>query len=207
MNLPVQLPVGLLEEVSLGSARGGKRPEIPIEVEVVRELTSDDLPAIQAPPPVAAQLPVVKSLRASHHRLAELLAKGLPHTEISLVTGYSQSYISNIQRDPAMAELVAYYSLQKASIFVDAMEKLRVLGLDATEQLHEQLNDPEVKWSKRELMELVDMAVVKPATSKALPGNQTPGPQVSLEVKFVGARPGGNSGPIIDVVANSREGS
>ena len=160
------LPAGLLEEISLGSARGGKRAELPVEIELVRELTLDDLPAIQAPPPVAASLPVVKALRASHHRLAELLAKGqLEQAEISQITGYSQSYISNIKRDPAFAELTAYYASQKETIFADAMSKLAVLGIDAVEALHEKLGDPEAEWSKRELMELVEMAVVKPATA------------------------------------------
>lgn len=190
MNLPAQLPAGLLDEISLGSARGGKRADIPVEITVIRELTPNDLPAIQAPPVVAASLPVVAQLRHSHHRLAELIAKGLPGTEISLITGYSQSYISNIQRDPAMRELIAYYEAQKESIFIDAMERLRVLGIDGIEALQAKLDDPEIKWSPRELMELVEMAVVKPtAAAQARPGNSGPGPSVSLEVKFVGARP------------------
>lgn len=198
MNSP--LPAGLLEEISLGSAKGGKRPEIPVEIEVVRTLTPDDLPAIQAPPPVLGPVQLVHQLRASHHRLAELLAKGqLDQTEISLVTGYSQGYISNIKRDPAFAELMAYYATQKETIFTDAMTKLAVLGTDAVEILHEKLLDPNVEWAKRELMELVEMAVVKPAAAKqATSGGQAPA--VSLEVKFVGARPR-DGGQIIEVAA------
>lgn len=184
------LPAGLLEEISLGSARGGRKQEQPVEITVVRELTPNDLSAIRNPPAVSGAVPVVQQLRHSHHRLAELLAKGLPQTKISLITGYSQSYISNIQRDPAMAELIVYYSAQKETIFISAMERLAVLGMDGIDALQAKLDDPEVKWSPRELMELVDMAVVKPGTAVALGrGPQAPGPSVQLEVKFVGARP------------------
>lgn len=202
MNAPAQLPSPpLVSELSLGSARGGKRPQVPVSIEVVRELTAEDLPAIQAPPTVGGPLQTVNKLRHSHHRLAELIAKGTPGTEISLITGYSQSYISTIQRDPAMAELIAYYEAQKESIFVDGMERLRVIGVDATEALHDKLLDPTVEWTNRELMELVELAVVGPATpGKGQVGN-SPAPSVQLEVKFVGARGAGSSGPVIDVTA------
>lgn len=151
---------------------------------------ADDLAAIQSPPPVAAGAQQVKTLRHSHHRLAELIAKGASGAEISLTTGYSASYISIIQGDPAFAELIAYYESQKQTIFVDAMERLRVVGLDAAEKLHEQLHDSDVVWTKRELMELIDMTVVKPATAKTGTGAvQAPGTGLSLEVRFVGAQP------------------
>lgn len=197
------LPPALVDELDLGSARGGKagqgRDEL--TVEVVRPLTTDDLPAIMNPPPVAAGLPVIKSLRHSHHRLAELIAQGKPSAEIGLVTGYSQSYITNIQGDPAFAELVAYYEGQKASIFVDAVERLRLLGLDATEKLHGKLNDETEFWSKRELMELIELALApslpaRPGQGGFGPG-AAPGTNLSLEVKFVGARPAEGT-PVVD---------
>lgn len=180
----------LLTELDLGSGRGGRAGQgrAGLELSVVRALVTADLPAIQHPPAVAAPAPQVKALRHSHHRLAELLCKGIPQVEVSRISGYSQSYISSIQGDPAFAELVAYYSAQKESIFVDAQERLRALGLDATEKLHEQLHDPNKSWTPGQLMELIDMALVKPATAKNQ--FQGPGPSAggfSLEVKFVGA--------------------
>lgn len=194
------LSTELIEELDLGSARGGQAGQgrDGLTVELVRALTVEDLPAIQNPPPVAAGLPVVKQLKQAHHRLAELIAQGKPGTEIALVTGYSQSYISNIQNDPAFAELVQYYSAQKASIFIDAAERLRLLGLDATERLHDKLRDEAEPWSKRELMELIDMALVKPGSVAAakIGAGAPPGASLSLEVKFVGARPG--NGPEVE---------
>lgn len=192
--------VDLITELDLGSARGGKAgTREPLSVEVVRALGETDLEALTEPPPVAAQAVTVKSLRHSHHRLAELIVAGKESGEIALVTGYSIPYISNIQNDPAFRELVAYYGAQKESVFVDAMERLRVLGIDGIERLHDKLNDPAQPWSPRELMELVDMAVVKPATAQPRPGSGTPGQpgaSLQLEVKFVGARSA--DGPIVD---------
>ncbi len=71
------------------------------------------------------------------------------------------------------------------------MERLKLLGLDAVEKLHERLNDPEKTWSNKELMDLVEMSLVTPAAAKPIPGQggAIPGASLSLEVKFVGARP------------------
>ena len=194
------LPAGLLEEISLGSARG-KRSAEPLTIEVIRELTPEDLPAIQAPPPVAAPAPTIKSLRASHHRLAELIAQGIPGVQISRITGYSQSYISTKKSDPAFVELVAYYTKQKEQVFVDVLERMRSLGLDTLEQLQEEMEQFPEKYPPRLKMELVELMLLKPiavgAQAKAAMSGQSGG-QVSLEVRFVGARQA-QQAPVIDV--------
>lgn len=182
----------LLAELDLGSARGGKAGinRAPLAVSVVRPLGEADLPAIANPPPVSAGIPALKSIRHSHHRLAQLVAEGKPGVEIAFTTGYSQSYISNLQGDPAFEELVAYYAEMRKEVFVDAQERLRLLGLDATEKLHEQLLDPNATWSHRELMEVIEMALPE-AKSKGKGEAQAPqgGGHLQLEVKFVGAQP------------------
>lgn len=190
----------LLVELDLGSARGGQAGinKAPLVVEVVRPLTGDDLPAITNPPPVAAQAVGIKAIRNSHHKLAQLLAEGKSGAEISLVTGYSQSYLSTIQGDPAFEELVSYYSSQRESIFVDAQERLRALGIDATERLQDHLNDPTKQWSHRELMEVIKLALPVETGSKATPPVQgaPAGGSNTLEIKFVGARNSG--GPVLE---------
>lgn len=194
----ILVPAELIEELDLGSARGGKAGAgaQPLEVEVIRALAESDLEAITNPPLVSAPLAVVKSLKASHHNLAQLIAEGKSGAEIHLTTGYSQSYISNIQHDPAFNELISYYGEQRRTIFIDAQERLRLLGLDATEKLHEQLHDPAQTWSKRELMELIDRTMPV-SGSKSNPNQGQPaGGGVSLEIKFVGAQPAG--GPVVE---------
>ncbi len=194
-----QVSTFLVPEIELGSARGTHaRIKQSLDLEVVRTLSPEDLPSIQSPPPVAAGAQLVRNIRHSHHRLAELIAAGRPGQEISLITGYSPSYISNLQTDPAFAELIAYYEHQKKSIFIDAMERLKLLGLDAIEKLHERLDEEGRTWSNKELMDLVDMAAVQPAVAKHQ--SQAPGPSanLNLEVKFVGACPPSGS-PVLDV--------
>lgn len=194
--------LALVTEFDLGSARGGKAGinSPPLSLEVVRPLTEGDLPAITQPPPVAAPLPVVKSIRASHHRLAQLIAEGKAGAEISLITGYSQSYLSTIQGDPAFEELVAYYSAQREEIFIDAQERLRALGLDATEKLHEHLHDPAKVWSHRELMEVIKLALPAETNVKQAAGTQVnvSAEGAALEIKFVGARAPSGAGPVLD---------
>lgn len=200
-------PGELVTELSLGNAQGGRRQKLPLTIEFVRALTPDDLPAIQNPPEGTAAVPMVRELRSSHHRLAELVAAGRAPEEISIITGYSPGYISGLKGDPAFRELVAYYEFQKREIFADAMERLKALGLDAAEKLHERLNDPEKIWSNKELMELVKMTIAEPEAAK----KQAPGPggsfntaNLNLEVRFVGARP--SDGPTINAEFTEAKG-
>lgn len=197
--LPAAIPnTELLSELDLGSGRGGPRAKLPLSIELIRQLLPSDLAAIQNPPTSTELVPMVKQLRSSHHRLAELIASGRPPVEISIVTGYSASYISSLKGDPAFNELVAHYEFQKTEIFADAMDRLKSLGLDAIEKLHERLNDPEKTWSNKELMDLVDMSLVAPTQAKVMPGpgGAILGASLNLEVKFVGVTP--KDGPIID---------
>lgn len=180
----------LLEELDLGSARGGKKRARELSLEIIRPLDESDLTAISQPPVVAAATPTVKHLRYSHHRLAELLAAGKHQGEISLITGYSQSYISNIKNDPAFRELVSYYAEQKEQVFLDAMSRLKLVGLDATEKLHELLESEGKTWTARELVEIIEATLLKPAAIAKTQAAPAAGPAtgVALTVKFVGAQ-------------------
>jgi len=72
------------------------------EVLGVRELTAEDVKGLKR-----AKLPAVRRLRHAHHRLALLVATGLPVHEISVLTGYSYSRIETLKADPAFKELIA----------------------------------------------------------------------------------------------------
>lgn len=196
----ISASTSLVTELELGSARGTHiRTKPDLDIEIVRALCVEDLPAIQSPPPVTAGAQLVKTLRHSHHRLAELIASGRPQQEIALITGYSPSYISTmLSGDPAFVELVAYYEFQANAIFVDSMERLKLLGLDAMERLHERVNDPAVTFSNEELRKLVDMAAVQPAIAKHIPvAGNAQSASLNLEVKFVGAS--AKDSPVVDV--------
>jgi hypothetical protein len=176
-------------EVTFGSARGGRRPAEPLHISVVRELTEADLPALRAPPPVAAPGQKLLQVKHTHHQLARLLALGCEQAEASLITGYSPSYISTLKSDPAFRELLAYYELQREQIFVDAEERMKSLGLSALDELQRRLETETDQWSRRELMELSELMLVK---AKALAkggfgGGTAAGSGVQVNVSFVQA--------------------
>lgn len=155
------LPEDLLEELTLGRGQGNRLPGSALGVSVLRELTPEDLPLLTAPPVSGQGQISVQKLRHSHHRLAELLVQGLENNEIAFVTGYDPAYISKLQSDPAFAELVSNYALVRKELFVDVIERMKRLGLDSLDALQEKLHDENETWTKRELMEMAELLLIK----------------------------------------------
>ena len=138
----------------LSPARGGRKPAEPFIVGEPRELTREDLEELINPSPKESTTPVLQRLRSTHHRLAQLIADGVKGVEISLITGYSQSRISILQGDPAFQELVSFYQNQKVATFIDVQERLADLGLAATEEIRERLEEDPSGFTVRELLEI-----------------------------------------------------
>lgn len=188
---PVTL-ASLVEEVDLGSGRGSRKKAEELEISVARLLTEADLPAILNPPALpTTSRPTLKSLRPSHHKLAQLVAEGKSGPEISLLTGYATAYLSTLKDDPAFAELVDYYLSQQKEIFIDAQQRLRLIGMDAADKLHEHLNDPTKVWSHRELMDVIKLTMPAETTAKAPAAAKLEVDSAGgvIEIKFVGAPP------------------
>jgi hypothetical protein len=191
------LGVGADVPVALG------RPRLDLDVSVVRSLTEADLPALRAPMPVQAPAQTYGGLakvRHSHHLLARLCAEGLHSDgEMGLISGYAPSYIAYLRKhDPAFRELLGYYSTQKEQIFVEVSERMKALGLSALDELQARLDSETDKWTKRELMELSELLLVK---SQQRGGGLAPqgagaGAGVTVNVKFVQAP---QSGTTIDI--------
>lgn len=164
----------------IGPARGGRRPAPELIIEIVRALTNDDLPKLTSPDVIGSAPIPLKTLRSSHHQLAQLLARGdQSDAEIALITGYSPSRISILKSDPSFAELLAGYREVREAVFVDTLERMKVLGLSTLDELQERLESAPERWSNRELMEMADLMLVKPklatplGQSSALGGLQT----------------------------------
>lgn len=182
---------------SIGPARGGRKPSAELIIEIIRGLTEDDIQALTAPDLIGSKPIPIQALRASHHQLAQLIAQGKPDTEIALLTGYSPSRISILKSDPTFSELVSSYQAVRHDIFVDTLERMKVLGLSTLDELQERLESDPTKWSNRELMEMADLMLVKPklatplGQSSALGGAlqiQNPGQGavgVAIQVQFV----------------------
>ena len=171
----------------IGPARGGKRPGRELSFVIVRGLTPDDMHELETPSPLGSQPIPIQQLRASHHQLAQLLAQGRPDTEVSLITGYSQSRISILKKDPTFQELLAGYKDIRERTFADTLERMKVLGLSSLDELQERLEASPERWTNRELMEMADLMLVKPQQKLSqLAGNAVTGQSpVSINVQFV----------------------
>lgn len=203
----------LIEELQLGSARGGRRkPQAPVSISAVRQLGSDDLELLANPPPVGS-VPTIPEIRHQHHQIAGLLAKGISNSEISLITGYSHSFISTLRNAPDMKELVGYYAGMAEERTVDALARLRQLGITATEELQRRVNEEPEKFSPGMLTELVELGLLKPLAAvsgakAAMAGAATSGGiQINLNFKApegsVLAK--GATGPLIELKDRSEE--
>lgn len=209
---PVPRDDSLLDDGLLGDARGGRRlPSASPSWEVVRPLTADDLPRLSSNCPPAlrgsnspAPRQTLSQIRHSHHQLAQLLARGTAQVEASLITGYSQSYISIIKSDPTFCELLAHYATQQEQRFVDVLERLRVLGLSSIDELQSRLESEPDGWTKRELMELAELTLIKPAAAGraglAASGNIAGG-GTNINIQFVSsaASAASDPSPVIDI--------
>lgn len=172
-------------EIAFPSARGGKKPQSPLEIEVIRELIEADLEELQAPSVVGAPGQRLKSLKSSHHQLAQMLAAGDDHGRVSLVTGYSGTYISIILQDPMFQELMAYYREVKELEFVDVLARLKAFGLSTLEELQERLATSPESFAIRDLKELTEMALKGGVSGGS---GASSGPSVSVKIDFVSSK-------------------
>lgn len=165
---------------ALGPAKGGKKPRKAILWEVIRSLRPPsvtpsgdtdpgDLPLLSQSLPAARQN--LTQIRHSHHQLAQMLATGTKQEECALITGYSPVYISILKGDPAFKDLISYYSAQREVIFVDAIERMRSLGLSTLDELQARLEEDPSQFTNRELFEQAELTLVKPmaATRGVIP--------------------------------------
>lgn len=177
-----------MSDIDIGPARG-RRPREDLEFIIVRGLTEDDMAELATPSPLGSSPIPIQALRASHHQLAQLIAQGRPDTEVSLITGYSQSRISILKKDPSFAELLAGYKGVRERVFVDTLERMKILGLSTLDELQERLETDPERWTNRELLEMADLLLVKPrAAEAAIRGQSTGGampPGVTVNVQFV----------------------
>jgi len=181
----------LLSELTFPALPKGRRA-IPASMTVSRELGMGDIEAVSNGRSVGrGNVATVKELRHAHHQVARLLAKGEHEAQVSFLTGYNNAYISQLKADPAFRELMAYYALQVEQTHVDVLERMKTLGIQTLDELQQRLSDEPEGWSRRELMELADLTLVKPLQrgGNAFGGGGASGGGVNISVKFVSAQP------------------
>jgi hypothetical protein len=156
-------------------------------IEIVRSLDDSDLSKLITPDLLHTKPIPIQKLRASHHQLAQLLAQGRPDTEVSLITGYAPTRISILKSDPTFQELMASYQTVRNQVFVDTLERMKILGLSTLDELQERLETDPERWSNRELMEMADLMLVKPRVNTQNFSTNSPGAPVgvAIQVQFV----------------------
>ena len=174
-------------EITFDSAQGNRRGT-PLAIDFVRVLEPEDVQGLSGA--VAAPARPLLQIRHAHHQLAQLICQGTDNSEISLITGYAPAYISKLQGDPAFQELIQYYATQREQRYIDALDRLKVLGLTSADECQRRLEEAPEKFSNREIMELMELALIKPAEATARGKAQgTQGPGVSVSVTFASAGP------------------
>ncbi len=163
---------------SLGLKVNGKK-KTSLAVASERELTEFDIASRNATS-LGTAPPPIQRIRDSHHKVAELLALGVRCCEISAITGFSPSYISNLQRDSSMIELIEFYKGHAQSEFADVVKRLKMINLEITSELLTRLADHPEELSVGSLVELLkatlDRTGHSPVTkSVSLSGELTPG--------------------------------
>lgn len=178
------------------------RGNVAVECHKVRSLTSADLPALKSGRPlVPTVIRPVKELRSAHHRLAQMLATGIPQEAVSSATGYSPAYISRMKLDPAFMDLMAYYGTQREQMFIDTLERMKQLGIASLDELQSRLAENPEGWSNREMMEMAELMLIK---SGAVGGEAKPRAGTPLvNIKFVTASVPG--APTIDATPFRRD--
>lgn len=141
----------------------GRRAAPPPVARVVRELTAEDLLEAGTTEGLGSQPIPIKSLRQSHHTLAQLLAKGEKPANISIITGYSISRISILKSDPSFQELLSYYEDMEAEGYklarADMRERLAQFGFDTMEVLQERISEEPEKFTNKELILAAELAL------------------------------------------------
>jgi hypothetical protein len=139
----------------LGSGRRAK----PIRASFKRELTVEDL-LRSATQERGTTAPAIKELRQSHHFLARTLAQGVKDFEAAIICGYSASRISILKADPTFSELLAYYEAMEEKHYAvaraDMHERLKSLGFDTIETLHQKLIDEPEAFTPKDLVMMME---------------------------------------------------
>lgn len=125
----------------------------------VYELEREHLVALSQHATSGASLGVtstpLKSIRHTHHKLAQLLAIGMDETDAALMCNFSVSRVSILKSDPAFVEILNYYANQVQLAFVDTVDVMKNMTLDLLGELNDRLNDKPEAFTIPQLLDAV----------------------------------------------------
>lgn len=103
----------------------------------IRPLVEADLEALRRPSAGVR----LKTIRESHHKIARLLASGLPLYEVAEQTGYSYIRIHMLSKDPSIVELVAHYRNMLTEDWRDEQSTFQTLAMRNMVAAERQISD------------------------------------------------------------------
>jgi hypothetical protein len=116
-------------------------------------------------------VPRVQKLRTTHHELARMLACGLKDVDISRVTGYSQSRICTLKKDPLFRELLSHYMANRDESAIDFSARLRQLSITAVDIMQEKLEDDSSDISMKDLRQVAEFGLDRTGMGKTMTVN------------------------------------
>lgn len=149
----------------------------PVEAEIVRPLTDEDLATLSVERGI--QPTEIKRLTDRHHALARLLAEGISDVEAAAITGYTPSRISILKDSPLFSELISHYRANKDKVFADLHERMLSAGLTAVAELTDRLEAEPEKIGTPTLIE-----AIKTLADRTGHGPQTKTTNVNLNVSL-----------------------
>lgn len=139
---------------------------------------------VESGEPLGVDYHDVKVMRATHHKVAMLLAAGIHDTRVAALTNYTPSRISTLKSNPAFRDLVAHYSEAVEKEYADFHSVAADLGMDALQELQARLDESPEKFSISALMELVKTTADRTGNapvSRSINVNLTEGLAAKLE--------------------------
>ena len=179
-------------------AWGLKEQVLGNDLVIERSMTEEDVERLRLIDEgvIPRDAPVRKLQRLSHghHRLAQMLALKRPVHEISALTGYSIFWIAALKKDEMFKKLLMAYEGDREGVFVDVMERVRMLGLTMLDELQYRFEKDPDSWTNRQLLDALELLLIKSGLAVKAQGSLGAlggGSNVSVNVKFVTAEKAG----------------
>lgn len=137
----------------------GRTVALPLTFSVERQLGAEEIlalasgevqPELSAPPPL-------QRIRAVHHHAARLLAEGKNAVETAAAVGRTPQRIRDLEKDPAFAELVAYYMDQRTEVELEDGARIRSKLVDAAEFAVDEIQDRLEDDKKRKVIPIGEL--------------------------------------------------
>lgn len=142
--------------------RRGMPPKVPIEARILNTfpLTADHVRIAQdyidSGRTLGVSQGLVKQLRHSHHRAAQLLASGMKDYQVAALCGLVPGRLSFLKNnDPAFQELLSFYSAEVNEEFTDFVRSAGSLSMDLIDKLRDDLESNPEKFTPTITLEAI----------------------------------------------------